>query len=188
MYITSSTTVWRYTFSGMSYPWGTCGVYRLPAVAHVYSPGHCLSHTITWWVSCIFYFFSFITTPLFFVCAVPAHGSWALFCIFCFVGYSPAFATISKINAGHHGCLWLPDSVFRYCLRSVTLTVLAPNRVYCFLYHCLLFLLHPYMGFSIAIFSFMSALIFKAWAGKQKRLFKTGFVLSPVVPVAHCVI
>lgn len=150
-------------FSGMNYPYGEHIIYtdcqpiltfvlRLFPFTHPYLIG--IMHSLM--------FLSFIVTPLILnkiLRLFDVDKSSSFFISLAIALLSPQFL---KINGGHfalaYGCL-VPLSILfsvRYLRERTnkTLTVL-------FLYNSLLFLLHPYMGFCLSLFCFLSIVFFE---------------------------
>ena len=175
-------------FSGMSYPYGEHVVYTdcQPLLTFIL---RALPFTHNYLIGILhfFIFFSFITTPLILYAVFRRMDLGRYSAFFVSLGIALLSPQYLKINAGHHGLAYGCLIPFSILLTQRYLSSFGTKQgLLLFLYHCLLFLLHPYMGFSIAIFSFMSALIFKAWAGKRngflkQALFSALWCLSPIV-------
>lgn len=171
-------------FKGMNYPYGEHVVYTdcqpiLGAVLRV------LPFTHYYLVGILHFliFFSFIITPviLFSVFRLLDVGRWTAFCAA--LGLALLSPQFLKINAGHHalayGCLiplsillslnYLKKSGYRYAL-------------FLFGFHCGLFLLHPYMGFGICLFSFLTLTFAQLIYSRGKQL------LAELLKISLCCI
>ncbi len=149
-------------FSGMNFPYGEHVVYtdcqpilatvlKLFPFAHNHLAG--ILHTLM--------FLSFILSPLLLFTYFKRSGVTTTASFFFALGISLLAPQYLKINAGHfglaYGCI-IPLSMLltqRY-LESRTLRAL----FYLILYNVLLFFLHPYLGFSVSVFSMLWLLFF----------------------------
>lgn len=148
-------------FGGMAYPYGEHVVYTdcqpiLTFIFRLLPFTH--NHLIGWLHGLLF--MSFIVTPviLYNILRLFDLDKFSAFLIGLAIGLlSPQYL---KINAGHHG---LAYACIIPLAMQLLLTYFKHERgktlISLFAYHCFLFLLHPYMGFSVSVFAFMALFI-----------------------------
>ncbi len=161
-------------FSGMNYPYGEHIIYtdcqpiltfilRLLPFNHNYLVG--IMHALI--------FLSFIVSPLILNKILTRLGidKFSSFFIALAIGLlSPQFI---KINAGHfalsYGCV-IPLSILLTlkCLQEKN----KRNLLNLFAFNTLLFLLHPYLGFCLSVFSFISIVLFELLHYTKKTIIK----------------
>lgn len=159
-------------FTGMAYPYGEHVIYtdcqpllsfvlRLLPFTHDHLIG--IMHGLM--------FLSFIITPLILsrIFRLLEIGRWPSF----FLSLAIAFLSpqLLKINAGHfalaYGCL-IPLSillVLKYLKNGSARTLVILT-----IYNCLIFLLHPYMGFCLSVFSFIALLLYELLPFRLSRV------------------
>jgi len=175
-------------FSGMNYPFGEHIIYtdcqplltfvlRLLPFTHNYLIG--IMHALI--------FFSFIISPLILNKILLKLGIDKFSSFFIALAIALLSPQFIKINAGHfalaYGCL-IPFSIL------FTLNCLFEKRkgvfVRLFVFNTLLFLLHPYLGFCLSVFSFLGIVLFDLFNFNKNTFFKNsvmaiGACLAPPV-------
>lgn len=174
-------------FAGMSYPYGEHVVYTdcQPVLTFIL---RALPFTHNYLIGILHFliFFSFIITPIILYAVLRRMELGRYSAFFVSLGIALLSPQYLKINAGHHGLAYGCLIPFSILLTQRYLGGFGTKQgLQLFLYHCILFLLHPYMGFSIALFSFTTVLVFKMWAGNRTNflktiLFSSLWCLSPV--------
>jgi len=148
-------------FSGMAYPYGEHVVYTdcQPVLTFVLRALP-FTHTYLIGILHVLIFLSFIISPviLYAVFRLTDTGKYTSF--FVSLGLALLAPQFLKINAGHYGLAYaciIPCSL--YLLLSYFKTPGSRNLLLLFTYHCFLFLLHPYHGFSVGIFACLSMVV-----------------------------
>ncbi len=174
-------------FTGMHYPFGEHIVYTdcQPALTFLL---RCLPFTYDYVIGIlhILIFLSFIVTPLFLYSTLrELNVSVLISFVFslCIALLSPQFA---KINHGHFGLAY-------GCVIPITILMVVRmgswklwrHAVYAGLFHALLFLMHPYLGFGSSLFSLLALLSLAVFAKEkpEKRRMLIFALLTGVLPV-----
>ncbi|MEI6020047.1 MAG: hypothetical protein WCR21_02880 [Bacteroidota bacterium] len=144
-------------FGGMAYPYGEHVVYTdcQPLLTFVL---RCLPFTHHFTIGILhgLIYLSYFISPLILFSIftqLKVDRYTAFFSALAIGLLSPQFL---KINAGHFGLAYsamIPYSI--YLLLSYFNDRKSKVLIYMLIYHCALFLIHPYMGFSICVFSLM---------------------------------
>ncbi|MCC6370092.1 MAG: hypothetical protein IT236_03700 [Bacteroidia bacterium] len=174
-------------FTGMSYPYGEHAVYTdcQPILTFVL---RCLPFTHGYLIGILhgLIFLSFIISPLIIYGILKRFDFNKLSAFFVALAVALLAPQFLKINAGHHGLTYaciIPLSVLFTLNYQRTQGVKSFWTL--FSYHCFLFLLHPYMGFSVAVFCFMALLILQ-FLNFGQQVFLKNFIRNLfvcVVPV-----
>ena len=174
-------------FSGMNFPFGEHVVYTdcQPILTFILKS---LPFTHNYLIGILhsLLFFSFIITPLILnkiLRLLDIDKFSSFFVSLAITLLSPQFL---KINGGHHALAYacvIPFSILLILnyLKQKTKT----NLIKLFTYNTLLFLLHPYLGFSASLFCFVALIIFEITHFNKtvilKNIFKT--ILAGLLPL-----
>lgn len=168
------------TFTGMNYPYGEHIIYtdcqplltfilRLFPFTHSYLVG--IMHGLI--------FFSFIVTPLILNKILRLLGIDKFSSFFISLAIALLSPQFLKINAGHfalaYGCL-IPLSLL-FTL-SYLKTKSGKNFWILFSFNTLLFLIHPYLGFCLCLFSFLSLELFELLNFNKSAFVKRSILFS----------
>lgn len=174
-------------FTGMNYPYGEHIVYtdcqpiltflmRLMPFTHSYLVG--IMHGLI--------FLSFIVSPLILYRIFRLLQLDAFFSFFVALALALLSPQFVKVNAGHfalaYGCL-IPLSIL-YTLRCMNGMRLKPALTL-FTFNTLLFLLHPYMGFCLSLFSFFTLLLIFLFRFEKSSFLKNslGVLGASILPL-----